>query len=209
MYRLFFDKRHEQKRWVIVFNVLMPSLFSFLGIFYAIKSYNISVDMKNNREQMDSLTVMIKELRQQNILLQKSVLTHENEFKLKSEELKYTNRPQLKVEDLLTGEISEVSNLWIRIHNIGGDISNFSYVLPKDLMINKDDFPRNRQLAKGNYFDIHIKNMSKPNYIIKFYLKDIQGNKYSQELICTKEELGGYVFSFGALIEENYTYKKL
>lgn len=203
MYRLFFDKRHEQKRWVIVFNVLMPSLFSVLGIFYAVKSYNISVDMKNNREQMDSLTVMIKELRQQNILLQKSVLTHENEFKLKTEEIKNLNRPQLKVEDLQAGEINnEVSSLKIRIYNIGGDISYFSYALPKDLLINKDDFPKNRQLAKGSYFDVYIKNMSKPNYIIKFYLKDIQGNKYSQELICTKEELWGYVFSFGALIEE-------
>ncbi len=203
MYRLFFDKRHEQKRWVIVFNVLMPSLFSVLGIFYAIKSYNISVDMKNNREQMDSLTVMIKELRQQNILLQKSVLTHENEFKLKAQELKNLNRPQLKAEDLQAGEIeNEVSNLKIRIHNMGGDISYFSYVLPKDLVISKNDFPKNRQLAKGSYFDVYIKNMMKPNYVITFYLRDIQGNKYSQELICTKEALWGYVFSFGALTEE-------
>ena len=200
MIRVFFNKRGEQKPWVIIVNTLFPIVFSILGIWLAIKSYTLSIATSQNREQIDTLTKIIGEIRKQNTLLQELVLKQDTQVKAYLAEVRYNRRPRLVGQigpAVFSGEISDVT---INISNLGGDIYSFRYEPLKEISIDSTSLPQNGFLPSGGHVDIRFMNLTKTKYKARFYFKDALMNSYVQELILFKYD-SEYVLQFGSLQE--------
>ena len=66
--KLFFDENGNQKKWLILFGIFIPLLTTIVFSYWGIK---ISKDSADNKEQIEALTKIITESRQQVGLLQK------------------------------------------------------------------------------------------------------------------------------------------
>lgn len=84
----FFDSQGQQKKWFVVFGVLLPLLitilFSVWGTWISVKSYDLSVDASNNHDQIDTMKVIVDKLQQQNQLLidqNKMIFTQVNQLR--------------------------------------------------------------------------------------------------------------------------------
>lgn len=82
-YKLFFDETNQQRKWFVLFGIFLPLIlsiiFSVWGTVISVRSYQLSEQESKNREQMDTLTNMVKALRLQNqlLVLQNRVMTKE------------------------------------------------------------------------------------------------------------------------------------
>ena len=194
---MLFNEAGELKKWVVVvFHLLLPLVFGTWGIYLSIASYNLSKEMNSNREQIDTLTTMVKELRNQNSLLQRSVSIQDSQLTAYSDERKYTKRPQLKAE-LWGGELGDISNLQVKVSNSGGDISNLIVTPLKGVKINAGELPKHGIIASGSSCILNLSNL-KSGAGMRFVFTDGLMNRYSQDLIW---KLQGEVFELGILKE--------
>lgn len=200
MVKFFFNKKDELKKWVvIVFHLLLPVIFGIWGIYLSKVSLNLSRQMNDNREQIDTLGAMVKQLRQQNILLQKSVELQDSQSKAYFSEIKYSKRPLLRAQMAEPANLGEPSDLHVKITNSGGSISNLVVTPIRGVKIDLQTLPKNGVITSGATCLLHLSNL-KNGAGIRLFFSDELMNKYSQDLIWTFE---GESFQFGMLREIN------
>lgn len=194
-------KEHIQKKevpyWLNTTNAILGILGFIISIIIGLWGIRLTYQANENREQIDTLTAMIKELRQQNNLLQKSVAIQENQFKTYTGEIKYSKRPQL-IGLITVGEISETSvNNTVQLTNFGGDIIGLRYHSLNGVAIDSATFPQNGYIPTKSSFDIRFLNIKDHSGVRPFF-KDALNNKYSQDLTWIKKD-NDFDFQLGVL----------
>lgn len=210
---MFFDKNGNQRKWFVVASVLLPLIltiiFSFWGTIISVKSYELSVETANNREQIDSTKVIIDEIRVQNKLLisQNNLLgTQINQLSdlvglnrtstdIQGKHLETVltdmvnfNTPKLsanfsKTESLGEGELTYALDYFIQISNNGGDIYNFRCASVDTSVFDISNFPKGGMLPRNSYFEFDLMATDTDNkQNLLFYYEDMYHKKYSQEL---------------------------
>lgn len=210
MFKLFY-KKGEQRQWVILLTTIFPLLLTIWGIVLSVKSYNLSVATGNNREQIDSIKVIIGELRQQNTLLitqvnqlaqlvslnEKVSSTQDMQLDVMKTGAKASNKPQLQAEPREMGP----DYLVIDLLNKGGDILKFKIDSKDHTIIDIGLLATIPTITKGNYYPIRFSNLKRRIHRIKVSLQDNLGNKYYQEMILSKDINDNFDIQFGALME--------
>jgi hypothetical protein len=74
----FFDPHGSQKKWFVIFGVFLPILLTIIFSYWGIK---ISLDSANNREEIESLSRLIRESQEQINVLQKIYVASDNTSK--------------------------------------------------------------------------------------------------------------------------------
>jgi hypothetical protein len=191
LFKIFFNKKGELKRWVILFcTIIIPLGFSIWGIC-------LSIAANNNRESIDALTIMTKKLSEQNQklsdqleLLRKSVTIAEDQFKA-------TKLPNLKAELYDPSNLGEVSDITVKITNLGGNISNVFLTPLNGTKVSSKTLPKSRVITRGLSCTVNISNL-KTGSCLRITFTDDLNNKYSQDLSW---ELDGEVLAFSLLKE--------
>jgi hypothetical protein len=208
----FFTKGGEQKKWFVLFSVLLPLImtiiFSVWGTVISVKSYDLSIESSQNREQIDSTKVIIDEIRVQNKLLitQNSLLNDQikqladlvilnrtstdiqgKHFTTVLNDINNSNVPKLSVNLSNTDGVGNADliyaiNYTIRVSNLGGDIYNFSCVPLDSSKIDLSNFPKNGSLPRESYFEFDIVCISSETDKVRFYFEDMYHKKFTQDL---------------------------
>lgn len=224
MYRFFFTNDGNQKKWFILFSILLPFVlsivFSVWGTALSVKSFKLSVETNNNHEQIDSIKTIINELRNQNKLLivQNSLLSNQIEqsgallsVNKKSSDIQFQQfstilndinngkKPRLVV-NVIDNDFSQadgriIITTTLRISNVGGDIINFRNESITGVELDPSFFPQNGFLPGGSYFDLTFENLLEKIYKTRFYFKDELHNSYIQDLFWTQLK-DGYSYDF-------------
>lgn len=186
MLRLFFNKNKQVRQWaVLFFTLLTPFLVSIWGILLTIKSINLSREANKNRDQINAITDMVKELKHQNDLLQTSVSIQDSQYRAYSGELKYSKRPLLRCE-YMGGSTGEISEAIVDISNSGGEISNFRWISIKGGKIDSSTAPQNGMMASGSSYTLHITDL-KDGSGVRLAFTDRELTKYTQDLIWNRK----------------------
>jgi hypothetical protein len=216
-YNFFFDANKQQKQWFVLFGIFLPLIltiiFSIWGTIISVRSYNLSEQESQNKEQLDTLTSMIKELRKQNILLlsQNSVMDKEidtlseiaglnrfsntvqyNHFSSFVNGIRDSKIPKLAIEDvnseLVSGGKTDFSMYYaIKIVNYGGDIYNLRFEDIDSSGLDKGSLPKNGFVPKNSNLEFEFENLflftNKKKLVLKFYFNDNSNIAYQQDLI--------------------------
>ena len=192
-------QKNEVPYWLSNTNAILGILGFVASIIIGLWGIRLTYQANENREQIDTLTSMVKELRQQNNLLQKSVAIQENEFKTYTGEIKYSKRPQL-IGVITVGEVSEASvNNTVQLTNFGGDIVGLRYHSLNGVVIDSATFPKNGYIPTKASFDIRFLNIQDHSGV-RLFFKDALNNKYSQDLTWIKKD-NDFDFQLGILNE--------
>lgn len=212
MFRLFYTKTGDQKKWLIFLTAIFPLIFSVWGTIISLRSYNLSVDTSNNKEQIDSMRVMISELRTQNLLLsrqinqtnqlialnEKSSMTQDQQLDMLKSGVRSSNRPKLNIE----GGSSGPNDVQFMISTRTEDAFNFSIFSRDKLKIDIGILKKTPVIARGNYYNVLISGLQKKEYRLVLFFEDNHANKYKQEIILSKNENSAmYDFILGGLTE--------
>lgn len=236
IYGLFFDENHNQKKWFVLFSVLLPLLlsviFSIWGTIISIRSYNFSVEASKNREQIDTMRVMLKELKSQNkLLLEQNHLTStqvnqlakilaagENLNEIQSQNLAVmlgnindSKVPRLAIEDKSFEWDSGAESDFIDVNkvelvNYGGDILNLRYQKIDSLDFNKNNLSSDNLPSNSNIvfeFRRTFLKTKKQTLKARFLFEDALNNKYYQDLILTQNNDYSISFQLGKMTSRN------
>jgi hypothetical protein len=232
IYTLFFDAIGQQKRWFVVSSVLLPLIltiiFSIWGTVISIKSYNLSVETSNNREQLDTMKVMIDNLREQSKLLidqNKMIFTQVNQlsriinlnensndiqtrhYSTIRENINESKVPKLSVEKVeyelkSTNEADFGEFYYVKMVNYGGDIYRLRHKELDSIGSGTFYLPVN-SMPKNSDMEITFLNpflnTHKTTLRLRFSYEDILHVQYYQDLNLF-EEKDGVQFQLGKMI---------
>ena len=202
MYKYFFTKKGDQKRWFVLFSILVPLIISLIfsawGIYFSKKSYDLSVDASNNREQIDSMKVMIAEIRTQNRLLiqqidqvskllsinEKSYSTQDSQLTVMTAGLKVTSKPKLEVDPMGGSDLS----MDVELINKGGDAYDFKVISTTGLQVSIGLLSQSHIVTSGKKYYLSFTNLKESKHVVKFAFKDNSKIQYSQNLVFYKKD---------------------
>ncbi len=219
-YNLFFDSQKQQKQWFVLFGIFLPLIltiiFSIWGTIISVRSYNLSEQESQNKEQLDTLTSMVQELRKQNLLLlsQNKVMDKEidtlseiaelnrfsntvqyNHFSSFVNGVRNSKIPKLAIDavnsELLSGEKSDFTLYHaVKIVNFGGDIYNLRYNDLDSSGLDKGFLPKNGFVPKNSNLEFEFENLflytEKKKLVLRFFFNDNSNLSYQQDLIILK-----------------------
>ncbi len=231
-YSWFFDSSGQQRKWFVIFGVLLPLilsvLFSVWGTWISIKSYNLSVESSNNREQIDTMRVIVDNLRQQNELLidqnkmiftqvnqlRKIVVLNENSNEIQTQHFSTVREtvndakiPKLSIEkvehELGSSNQSEFAQYYyLKMVNYGGDIYNIRHKELDTIGSSPINLPVS-SMPRSSDMELTFLNpflyTHKTKAKLRFFFEDALHNKYYQDLMLTKNE-GEVLFQMGKML---------
>lgn len=163
------------KEWVVIFfHLFLPVLFGVWGLI-------LSIAANKNREQIDALTTVVTELKNQNTQLQTLIAIQDSLFRAYMNEVKNSRKPILRAE-LFGGDLGEVANIDAKITNSGGDIFNVIITPLNGTMIDLSRLPKTKTLTTGSEFILRINNL-RNGKAVRITYNDALMNKYSQDLV--------------------------
>jgi len=198
MYKLFFNKENDQRKWLVLFGLFTPLIISIWGLMLTIQANNLARATADNREQIDTLTNMVKELRRQNDLLHESVVIQKDQLIAYQSAIQYTKRPVLRFTEEQNDILSDGINMGISIYNSGGDVFNLTATSIKGANADITSFPANRQIPSLREIHIYIKHVQKTGSGISLRFTDNMMNQYSQDIIWINKN-GTYEMQIGSL----------
>ena len=184
---MFFNKDGQQKKWLVLFSIFIPTLISIWGI-------RLTIQSNENRDQIKALTEMTLRISEQNDLLRKSDSTQKEQLNVFRETLRYSKRPVLSAELDGGDEGPESANFFIRLRNSGGNIFSLSYVSIKNVKIDPYTLPSSKQIPSMGAIRIYCQNIKENGAGVRLKFKDSENSTYTQELIWTKTESGFNMF---------------
>lgn len=190
---IFKNKGQEEtplKKWVVVFfHLILPVALGVWGLL-------LSIAANRNRDQIEALTKVVTQLKDQNSHLQTLIMLSNNQLQSNLNEIKLNKRPALKAESW-GGEIGEVANLFIRITNTGGELSNLSISPLNGSKVDTKTLPKSKSIIPGSEYVISINNI-KSGKVARFIYTNVLMNKFSQDLYY---DSNSDLFQFGPMNE--------
>ncbi len=234
IYGPFFDSQGQQKKWFVVFGVFLPLvisiLFSVWGTWISIKSYDLSLESNNNRDQIDTLKVIIDQLHQQNNLLfdqNKLIVTQVNQltdlikinkssndvqtqhFSAVLSNINDSKIPRLAIEkveyELGSGGEAEFAEFhYVQIINYGGDIQKLKHKEIDTVFFDPAFLPDNGSVPGNSVLDLQFKNpflwTNRKRLRLRFWFEDALHSKYQQDLTLM-ENKDGVEFQLGKMLK--------
>lgn len=231
-YSLFFDENHNQRKGFVIFSVLLPLIitviFSIWGTVIAKQSYELSLNASRNHDQIDTMQVMLKELKTQNKLLMEQnrmtsmqvvelaviLATGENLSEIQKKHLQMltgnindSKIPKLAIEDtdyeLGSDEVSEFADInRVELVNYGGEIKGLRYQKIDSLDFNKNNIPSSNLPTNSNMvfeFKRTFLDPKKSTLRARLLFEDALNNKYYQDLILIKNNDFKISFQLGKM----------
>ncbi|MCW3072448.1 MAG: hypothetical protein JWO44_2338 [Bacteroidetes bacterium] len=233
IYSVFFDSGNQQKKWFVVFSVLLPLLltiiFSAWGTIISVKSYDLSVETSNNREQLDTMEVMIGQLKEQNRLLidqntiinaqmnqlAKIISLNENSNEVQTKHLSTvlgslndSKIPRLAIDkveyELGSGGQAEFAEFYyLKIVNYGGSIYDLKSTAADSMGLDPGYLPVNGSVPGNSNVTMIFKNpflyTDKDKLRLRFIFRDARHVKYYEDLTLT-ETAESVDFQLGKMI---------